>query len=218
MLGSMSHGVKGMLTSLDGGIYRLESGLKKGDGERVEAAARTLKSMIGRVRKMVLDILYYAKSRELETEAVDATRFLNDTADVAAARAAAGKVEFVRDIPDDLGTIRADTAALSAALVNFLENGVDACEGRKDGRLALSAKRTRTGLVITISDNGSGMDRETRDKIFTLFFSSKGKRGTGIGLFISNQTIEQHGGSIRVESAPHEGSTFVISLPDRAGQ
>ncbi|WP_338668080.1 response regulator [Pseudodesulfovibrio methanolicus] len=218
MLGSMSHGVKGMLTSLDGGIYRLESGLKKGDHERVEAATKTLKSMIGRVKKMVLDILYYAKSRELETEAVDASKFLTDTADVGAARAAANKVEFVRDIPDDLGTMQADTAALSAALVNFLENGVDACEGREDGRLTLSAERTAAGLVITVSDNGMGMDHETRDKIFTLFFSSKGKRGTGIGLFISNQTIEQHGGSIRVKSAPHQGSTFVITLPDRAGR
>ena len=174
--------------------------------------------MINRVKKMVLDILYYAKSRELETEAVDAAKFLNDTADIAASRADAHKVEFVRDIPDGLGTIQADTAALSAALVNFLENGVDACEGREGGRLSLCAERKETGLVITISDNGSGMDRETRDKIFTLFFSSKGKRGTGIGLFISNQTIEQHGGSIRVESAPREGSTFVITLPDRAGK
>jgi signal transduction histidine kinase len=218
MLGSMSHGVKGMLTSLDGGIYRLESGLKKDDKERVTAATRTLKSMIGRVKKMVLDILYYAKSRELETEAVDASCFLRDTADIAAARAEANKVEFVSRIPDGLGILQADTAALSSALVNFLENGVDACEGRENGRLTLSAEHSDAGLVITVSDNGMGMDRETRDKIFTLFFSSKGKRGTGIGLFISNQTIEQHGGSIRVESAPHEGSTFIITLPVRTGE
>ncbi|WP_229595734.1 response regulator [Pseudodesulfovibrio sediminis] len=218
MLGSMSHGVKGMLTSLDGGIYRLESGLQKKDSVRVEAATKTLKSMIGRVKKMVLDILYYAKSRELETDAVDATQFLLDTADIAAAKADAACVEFVRDIPEGLGTLHVDTAAMSAALINFLENGVDASDRKKDGKVELSAQRKGTDLVITIEDNGMGMDPETRDKIFTLFFSSKGKRGTGIGLFISNQTIEQHGGTIEVDSTPAQGSTFVITLPEKPGQ
>lgn len=217
MLGSMSHGVKGMLTSLDGGIYRLESGLRKGDEQRVQDATKTLKSMIGRVKKMVLDILYYAKSRELETEAVDASQFFNDTADIAEAKAETASVRFLRDIPTDLGTLNADTAAMSAALVNFLENGVDACEGRDidgGGQVHLSVKRDGADFIITVSDNGMGMDQETRDKIFTLFFSSKGKRGTGIGLFISNQTIERHGGGITVESSPDKGSIFTIRLPE----
>jgi PAS domain S-box-containing protein len=216
MLGSMSHGVKGMLTSLDGGIYRLESGLNKGDEQRVTDATKTLKSMIGRVKKMVLDILYYAKSRELETEAVDAAEFLRDTAEIGKAKADSAKVVMTIDIPDGLGTLKADTGAMAAALVNFLENGVDACDSRnKEGEACLQmlAKREDDNLIITIADSGMGMDQETREKIFTLFFSSKGKRGTGIGLFISNQTIEQHGGSIEVESALEQGSTFVITLP-----
>ncbi|MBG0789525.1 MAG: response regulator [Desulfovibrionaceae bacterium] len=217
MLGSMSHGVKGMLTSLDGGIYRLESGLRKGDRERVDAATRTLKAMIGRVKKMVLDILYYAKSRELETERVDAAGFLRDTAAIAGAKAEAAGVAFHTDLPDDLGELDVDTAAMSAALINFLENGVDASEGRQDGRVGFAARREGTGVVVTVSDNGMGMDRETREKIFTLFFSSKGKKGTGIGLFISNQTIERHGGSISVDSAPDKGSTFAITLPGASG-
>ncbi len=218
MLGSMSHGVKGMLTSLDGGIYRLESGLKKGDEKRVQDATRVLKSMIGRVKKMVLDILYYAKSRELETETVDAAAFLRETVEITVPKAKAAGVEFVCTIPDDLGKLQADTGAVSAALVNFLENGVDACEGRGvdgGGRLEFTAERDERGLVITVADNGMGMDRETREKIFTLFFSSKGKRGTGIGLFISNQTIELHGGSIDVDSSPDKGSRFTIVLPEK---
>ncbi|NDV18704.1 response regulator [Pseudodesulfovibrio sp. JC047] len=216
MLGSMSHGVKGMLTSLDGGIYRLESGLKRQDPARVEDATRVLKSMIGRVKKMVLDILYYAKSRELETEELDASSFLKETFEIAEAKAVAAGVESVCDIPEYLGRLTIDSAAMAAALVNFLENAVDACEGRDiagGGRVAFMARRTGDVLTMTIVDNGMGMDRETREKIFTLFFSSKGKRGTGIGLFISNQTIEQHGGAITVESSPENGSKFIVTLP-----
>ncbi|WP_035075230.1 response regulator [Maridesulfovibrio zosterae] len=219
MLGSMSHGVKGMLTALDGGIYRLESGLRKQDNERVEEASKVLKDVVGRVKKMVLDILYYAKSREIEVEEVRAGHFLNDTAALLVPKAAATNVNYTIDIPEELGTIEIDSSSMSAALVNFLENAVDACEMSipdKEHQIKISAHDDGNKVIITISDNGSGMDQETREKIFTLFFSSKGKRGTGIGLFISNQTIEQHGGKINVQSEVGHGTTFTITLPRKA--
>ncbi|MBW1643325.1 MAG: HAMP domain-containing histidine kinase, partial [Deltaproteobacteria bacterium] len=62
-------------------------------------------------------------------------------------------------------------------------------------------------------DNGIGMDEETKNNMFTLFFSSKGYRGTGLGLFIANRVLEQHGGSIQVESTMGKGSNFKIALP-----
>lgn len=219
MLGSMSHGVKGMLTALDGGIYRLESGLRKNDRERVDDATRVLKTMAGRIKKMVLDILYYAKSRELELEVVDASSFLRETAQIVNQKASTVGVEYIQDIADDIGTVMLDSSAMSAALVNFLENAVDACEskvGAENLHIGLSAEREADRVKISIFDNGMGMDRETAEKIFTLFFSSKGKRGTGIGLFISSQTIRQHGGEIQVESEPGEGTRFTVYLPLQA--
>lgn len=216
MLGSMSHGVKGMLTALDGGIYRLESGLRKKDDERVNEATKVLKNVVGRVKKMVLDILYYAKSREIDVEEVQAGHFLSDTAALVVPKAAAANVQYNIDIPEDFGTIEVDTSSMSASLVNFLENAVDACDTPIAGKkyeISISARDENGRVVIIITDNGSGMDQETREKIFTLFFSSKGKKGTGIGLFISNQTIEQHGGNIKVTSQPEKGTTFTITLP-----
>ncbi|WP_319760461.1 response regulator [Maridesulfovibrio sp.] len=219
MLGSMSHGVKGMLTALDGGIYRLESGLRKNDQERVGEAAVVLKNIVGKVKKMVLDILYYAKSREIEVEQIPAGPFLRDTASLVASKAAAANVKFNLDIPEEMGSIEVDSSSMSAAIVNFLENGVDACERKIPGHeyfINVSARDLGDSIELTITDNGAGMDRETREKIFTLFFSSKGKRGTGIGLFISNQTIEQHGGRISVDSEQGQGTTFTITLPRKA--
>ncbi|MBI9110851.1 response regulator [Maridesulfovibrio ferrireducens] len=216
MLGSMSHGVKGMLTALDGGIYRLESGLRKKDQVRVDAATKVLKNTVGRVKKMVLDILYYAKSRELEVEAIDASTFLNETAELVVPKAKTAGLELTLDIPENLGTIQIDSSAMSATLVNFLENAVDACDNPIEGRnysIGFSASLKDSNLIIVISDTGMGMDQETRNQIFTLFFSSKGKKGTGIGLFISNQTIEQHGGKIAVESELGKGTVFTITLP-----
>jgi signal transduction histidine kinase len=66
-----------------------------------------------------------------------------------------------------------------------------------------------------IQDNGMGMDRETQEKMFTLFFTSKGSQGTGLGLFIANRVIQQHGGRIQIESKPQAGTRFQICLPQR---
>ncbi|SMP51407.1 PAS domain S-box-containing protein [Desulfonatronum zhilinae] len=215
MLGSMSHGVKGLLTALDGGMYRLESGLKNDQPDQIADAMNTLKNIIGKVRKLVLDILYYAKSRDLDVQELDAAKFLADTAALIRLRADKADVRFAFHAEKKLGTFEIDAAALSAALVNFLENAVDACEGVEDEQrqVEFSASGTPDHVVITVKDHGQGMDKETRDKIFTLFFSSKGSKGTGLGLFISNQTIEKHGGSITVESEPGKGSIFTITLP-----
>jgi signal transduction histidine kinase len=68
-------------------------------------------------------------------------------------------------------------------------------------------------VEFVISDNGIGMDRETREKAFTLFFSSKGTEGTGLGLFVSNKIAIEHGGSIALESELNKGSRIAVRIP-----
>jgi signal transduction histidine kinase len=70
-------------------------------------------------------------------------------------------------------------------------------------------------VQFDIIDNGIGMDSQTRDKIFTLFFSSTANRGTGLGLFIANKIVCQHGGSIRVDSKVGQGSRFSVKIPKK---
>jgi signal transduction histidine kinase len=79
--------------------------------------------------------------------------------------------------------------------------------------VAFSLRRRKDRLEFDILDNGVGMDAGTQDKLFTPFFSSKGDKGTGLGLFIANKIVEQHGGEISVSSAPGRGSLFRVSLP-----
>ena len=119
---------------------------------------------------------------------------------------------------DDLSAeFEVDTEAISSAFVNIIENSIDACLDDKSGKTKYFVKITVTGdedcINIDVHDNGIGMNQETRENIFTLFFSSKGNRGTGLGLFVANQIIEKHGGKIKVESNPGEGSNFKITVP-----
>ena len=126
------------------------------------------------------------------------------------------EVTFVLDFAGADGTIEADAVALSSAMVNFLENALDACHmdrTKKDHTITFSAKRSGSRVVFEITDNGLGMDQETRNNLFTLFFSSKGSRGTGIGLFVSNHVITQHHGHISVESEYGKGTRIQVELP-----
>jgi signal transduction histidine kinase len=125
-------------------------------------------------------------------------------------------VNFVKEFEPDSGEIDADPAYLQAALLNILENAVDAClaaGARKPPKVVFSLQRKKDRLEFDILDNGIGMDPTTQEKLFTPFFSSKGDKGTGLGLFIANKIVEQHGGQITVTSAPGRGSLFRISLP-----
>jgi len=216
MLGSMSHGVKGMLTALEGGVYRLESGLKRQDLGRIGDAAESVKQLTGRIKTLVLNVLYYAKSRALCQEEADVAEFCTQVAQVVQPKAERDKIVFSLDLGPDLGRFTADLANLSAALVNILENAIDACvadHAKPEHAISFAVRADNGAVQLHISDNGMGMDQETREKALTLFFSSKGLRGTGLGLFIAHDVVAKHGGSMSLESEPGQGTRFFIQLP-----
>jgi len=217
MLGSMSHGVKGMLTALDGGIYQLETGIRKKDNGRIELGFHRIQQSSARIRKMVLEILFYAKSRGMQHEATDVAELAEAVADAVKPMADNNGHTLVVDIASDAGNFEADTNWIQQSIVNFLENAVDACTDdteKNNHRIGFRVyPQGEEMIVFDISDNGIGMDEETRQKMFTLFFSSKGSKGTGLGLFISNHIIRQHGGRIDVTSEYGKGTQVKISLP-----
>ena len=219
MISSISHGLKGLLTGLDGGIYLVESGFAKKDDAQIQEGWNVLKVMVERVRKMVLDILYYAKERKLETEPVDVLQFAGEVATTVTPRMREQGIEFVQNFDAAAGKVEMDTGHVNSALLNIIENAVDACRRDASGRahrIVFGLQRGQDHVVFEVTDNGTGMDTETREKLFTPFFSSKGAGGTGLGLFIANQIIEQHGGEIFVKSTPGQGSSFRIKIPLKA--
>ena len=79
----------------------------------------------------------------------------------------------------------------------------------------MDIKYSSGNILFEVSDNGIGMDRETRERALSLFFSSKGAGGTGLGLFIANKIAESHGGSIKINSVEGEGCNFLITMPQK---
>jgi signal transduction histidine kinase len=216
MIGSISHGIKGLLTGLDGSLYLVESGFKNKNQDQIQEGWQTVKLMVDRIRKMVLDILFYAKERNLEWEKVDVRDFAEEIATVVESKISGKKIALMRAFGTQLGAVEIDQGYVHSALINIFDNAVDACikdDTKESHQIAFGVTAQKKYLLFSIKDNGIGMDQETISKIFSLFYSSKGRKGTGFGLFICNKIIEQHGGSIKVESKPGSGSTFIIKIP-----
>jgi PAS domain S-box-containing protein len=216
LISSISHGLKGLINGLDGGIYLVNNGLKKGNQDRVEKGWDIVLRNVGRIRSMVLDILYYAKDREPNWEKLSATSVMEEVKGVVSDKAAEQGVALKTYFDAETGDFDGDAKAVRTLLINLAENSLDACRLDKtpDGhQVKLRVNGDIDHVRFEIEDNGIGMDSETREKAFSLFFSSKGGEGTGLGLFISNKIAQAHGGSITLDSEPGQGTKFIVSLP-----
>lgn len=215
LVGSVSHGIKGLLTGLDGGMYLLDTGIAKGRPERVEEGWKMVRRNVETIRSVVLDLLYVAKEREPAWECVPLATIARAAADAVRPRAQNHGIGFETDL-DEVGPCQVEPSSLRAGFINLLENAMDACRidrVQDNHRIRFMLREGDGCAVAVVEDNGVGMDRETREKLFTPFFSSKGLEGTGLGLYIAHKVILKHGGTLEVESAPGKGTRFSVRLP-----
>jgi signal transduction histidine kinase len=108
--------------------------------------------------------------------------------------------------------LNADPELLEQALINLVKNALDAVVGVNRARIGLTAElRERGAIVLTVADNGCGIDAENLEHIFVPFFTTK-RGGNGIGMTIVRQIVTQNGGAIRVTSAPGTGTTVLLTF------
>ena len=122
LIGSISHGIKGIMTGLDGGMYWLDTGMEKGNQERIEKGWDVIKLMVGRLKNMVLNLLYYAKERDLSWERSDVLSLAKDVASTVEPKIKGYSIEFIHDFDRSIGKFEVDTSVVSSALINILEN------------------------------------------------------------------------------------------------
>jgi two-component system NtrC family sensor kinase len=108
-----------------------------------------------------------------------------------------------------------DRTLLRQSILNLVKNGLEAL-GR-GGKLTVSTRRVNDHVEIAIQDTGAGIALDVGKRLFEQFFTTK-PQGTGLGLYISRQIIEEHGGTLRWESAPGAGTTFTATLPIKRTQ
>jgi signal transduction histidine kinase len=207
---AVAHEVNNPLTGIMGFAELLQSELPRDDPRRADAAVILAEAV--RARTIVRALLEFARPRppqripsalnELTCAALELARF----------RAQEAGVWIVEDYAD-LPSIELDPDACKQVLLNLFDNALDAMP--HGGQMRVSTRRSGDCVGVVISDTGAGMDAETRKQIFTPFFSTRGpnRGGTGLGLSVSLQIVQGHGGTIEVESEPGEGATFAVWLP-----
>jgi PAS domain S-box-containing protein len=222
MVGAVSHGVKGILTGLDAGLYLIETGRDKQLPDRIDRGVDRVRVMTDRIRKVVLDLLYCAKERPPQYATIDSEALVADLRSVIAPKLEGHAIALKTEVAPDAADFDGDEAHLHTALVNILDNAVEACLGDA-ARTAHTVRLTVAAdgpdhITITVADDGPGMDTATRERLFDLFFSSKADKGTGLGLFLAQKAVSQHSGQISVDADPGQGARFSVRLPRRRSQ
>jgi len=168
-----------------------------------------------KISSLVMDMLSFSKHREPDLVPADLAAVITDVIETVQQRADESQVVIRWKPPRELPRLVFDPEGISRAVLNVVSNALDAVEDRPDPRIDVAVDLDRAaGLVrITVTDNGAGMSAETLADIYTLFVSTKGARGTGLGLTVSRKILREHGGDIRARSAPGQGSTFVLEFP-----
>lgn len=203
---------------LKGGSYLVDIGIERDDTEKLKKGWDTIKRNIGRTSNLVMDLLSYSKEREPEYAACAPNEIVGDVCELLKGKAEENNIEIVTDFDEAFGEVIMDAGIVHEIMLNLASNAVDAClfdeNVDKSWQIKMQTKM-EPGHVIkfVVADNGVGMDDEVLQKLFTSFFSTKGHRGTGLGLMVTRKHIEEHKGTIDVASEPGQGTTFTVRLP-----
>ncbi len=235
-IASLSHHIKNILQGVRGGSYLIEMGMQEVSkalgGEAVDAdaakkAAAVLRKGWGIVEKnqerisaLVMDMLTFSKEREPVPEPADLNSLAADVVELMKSRAAEEGVELVWLPAPTMPTLLFDPDAMHRAILNVVTNAIDACHEMPNGRVEVLTQYSHDERLarVQVIDNGSGINPDDLEKIFAVFVSRKGGRGTGLGLPVSQKILQEHGGKIRVESKPGQGSHFTLEFPANSPQ
>ena len=217
---AIQHAVKNMLNTLRGGLYVARVGLKKDHKEQILEGCEMIEEGLARISDLSLNMLKHAREWKVEPELVDLTNMVKKTviaiSQTASERAISIRTEVDGSVPD----VHCDPRLIHMCLMDLLTNALDACELKdyaegEDPEIFIRvycAAEDRS-VIVEVRDNGIGMTEEIIENVFTPFFSTKKKWGTGLGLALTSRIIDLHDGKILVESEPGKGTTFGIALP-----
>ena len=212
----LAHGVKNLITALEGGMYMLNTGLGKSDIGRVQKGIEMLTRNIDRIGLFVKTFLGFSRGREIKAALSNPEDISREVVSMYASKAQKNGIALRHGNADGILPAPIDYESMLECLTNLVGNAIDACimsDGNGDLHVEVEAFEKDGVVIYEVSDNGCGMDYAVKQKVFTNFFTTKGLGGTGLGLLMTKKIIQEHGGVIEYESEPGQGTVFRIRLP-----
>ena len=216
-IAALSHHIKNILQGLQIGGKVLKMGIEDKDDRALRQGWAIVEKNQGKIYELVMDMLSYSKDREPALEETDLAAVARDVAELVGPRAREKGVQLTTELDAAVPKCPADPEGVHRALLNIVGNALDAVEGVDGARVTVTTLREPDGkwVRIEVTDNGPGVPPEKQTEIFRPFVSSKGSRGTGLGLAVSRKIVREHGGDIVLRSEVGGGSTFALRLPLR---
>ena len=190
--------------------------IERGEGvDGIRDSWERLKRSNQKIRKLVDDMLNYSRDRDPQIESANFNDLVRNVVEDLRYHAQKHGVAINMDLDHTLPHALLDPSMIYDVLMNLVSNGIDAVPDGKSGQVLVRSLRSPDGgsVRIEVEDNGAGIPVGIQKKIFSLFFSTKGERGTGIGLAASRKAVDKHGGSIRFTTAEGKGTCFIVDLP-----
>ena len=217
----MAHEIKNILHGFKGGSHILKSGLDRNDSTKLKTGWEMMQRNIDRISELALDLLSYSKEREPEYESCSPNEIAGEVCELFADLAAEHDIELKNEFESIIGEVVMDPRTIHRALSNLVSNAIDACiadeDSDKQHRVRVTTALENGNMVrFGVKDNGSGMNENVKANLFKSFFSTKGAKGTGLGLLVTKKLIEEHQGTIDVTSQLGKETTFSIRLPFEA--
>ena len=213
-IAALSHHIKNILQGLKSGSEVLKLGLQDKDDAMLQQGWKIVEKNQGKIYDLVMDMLGYSKEREPALQSTDLNNIVRDVLELQNGRAKELNAALEPKLGATLPEVAIDPEGIHRALLNVVANALDAVEGRPAPKvLVTTALEGSEWIECMVSDNGLGIPAEKITDIFKPFVSSKGSRGTGLGLAVSRKILREHGGDIVVTSQVGKGSKFVLRIP-----
>ncbi len=222
----ISHCIKNVLTGVKGGMSLMEMAANASNWEMLPQGLMILKRNLDRLGSIVFDMLDYSKERVPQKGAVTAFGLMEEISATVQPEADKNGVVVQMDADVALPSFQADGQQLFRCLLNLAQNAIDAmsetggvlwlraeCTNNPAILARLRDKTAQQAIVLRVADTGPGISPENRALLFEPFFSTKGSKGTGLGLAVTRKIIEEHGGYIEIETIAPEPAVFAITLP-----
>ncbi len=217
-IATISHHTKNLLQGLKSGTYLIKMGLDTKDETITQRGWEILEKNQTKILNLVMDMLTYSKDRQPSLQSTDPNDLVAEAVALWEDQAHHRGITLSFQADPTVPKAGLDPDGIHRAVLNLITNALDAAEGRESARVDVSSQWVAANKLIRIciADNGIGIAPEQIGRIFEVFQSNKGNRGTGLGLPVTQKIVREHGGTIRVDSEPGRGSVFTIELPWRA--
>jgi signal transduction histidine kinase len=214
-IATLSHHIKNILQGIRGGSYLIEEGLKTSEYDVVSKGWSIVDKNQEKISNLVMDMLSFSKERVPDMVPTKLNEVVADIIELMHSRASDAGVTLEWEPDRSIPMLTFDPDAIHRAILNVVTNAIDACEKCENGRVVVRSEYCLEDQVVQVivSDNGEGISPEDTKRIFSVFESKKGSRGTGLGLAVSQKILHEHDGDILVESEPHAGSRFILRMP-----